>query len=353
MIFSLWWKALRHPKETFEKEKKKASWLGAIKNIVLQGLGVVLLLAVFYGIFYGVIFMMISGYVLPALLWLIVISVLLIEFIVYLIVLLFLTSGAFFLIAKALGGKGSFKLQTYLISLFSGPLLVMELFLIAMLSDKWMLLPLGMPLMLLFTSPSFPSLFAWLGLSALAPWLIIIPTAFYSLYPLTVAVMATSKIDKLKASFTIILSFLVIFLFLGLFGSTITGNVRTLAAELLVLTLREYLPPGGYFPPESFGVVKVLGPSIKYSDGMLEFTMVNGVKKPIDNLGMTLRGSGCQEAIGVPEGVWEVNSTTEIKATCDELAPGEHFSVDAKISYDIAETGKNYNVTRTIGGYAE
>ncbi len=130
--FGLWISALKDPRTTFAKEKTNASLTEALKNIVVAGfiLGVLSAILILvsttaaaggFGAVFGGIAALFIIFVLPVLM----------------LVLLLILSGIYWIIAKVLGGKGKYETQTYIISLFLAPLMI-----ISILSNVMILLSL-------------------------------------------------------------------------------------------------------------------------------------------------------------------------------------------------------------------
>lgn len=109
--FKKWVDALVHPKETFRKERERASFSEAIINIGIAG---------FIGGLFHSIFLITKGEELLSTLTFIIASV------VIWINFLIIISGVLYIIAISLGGVGSFVIQTYLISLFYAPILIVS-----------------------------------------------------------------------------------------------------------------------------------------------------------------------------------------------------------------------------------
>ena len=118
MDAALWIHALLHSNKTLQQEKKNASFLKAIKNILLAaliaaGINILYLFAFQTSVNNGLI----NGYL--------QITITLLNVIISPIPIL-LASIILFILAKLLGGKGDFTIQFYLTSLFYAPLLVLS-----------------------------------------------------------------------------------------------------------------------------------------------------------------------------------------------------------------------------------
>jgi hypothetical protein len=121
-LFTLWFTALLHPRETFKREKANASIKNAIMHIFLSGLVSAALMTYVVLIFMKAFWGGVSDLSGLSNLFLFVVLVAPMS-----LILSILTGSAIlFFIAKAFKGKGSYIIQTYLISIFASPLFVIS-----------------------------------------------------------------------------------------------------------------------------------------------------------------------------------------------------------------------------------
>ncbi|MEM2918100.1 MAG: YIP1 family protein [Candidatus Altiarchaeota archaeon] len=183
----LWKDALIHPKETFQKEKGNASLRKAIMNVLIAGI----IPGIFILVFQAFILSEITKVVAPIFnippfgffeLFLFLFVFFLIAYIFHLLIISFIL----FISAKILQGNGSFTTQTYLISIFFAPLILISIFNL-------------IPVLNFFTS---------------------IVIGIYSLYLLTLSLQETHEFSTLKAVLTWlipgILFVILIVLFVGI-----------------------------------------------------------------------------------------------------------------------------------------
>ncbi len=279
MEFKTWLDALIYPKETFRAEKEGASLGDALNNIAVAGL------------IAGIVFGLISGLLLG--LFGFVIGI--ITFPIIVIISFLFESLIFFILAKILGGKGDFSTQTYLISLFTAPLVVLSL----------------------------------VGLIPIMGWVLYIPIVLYSLYPLTIALRESHGFSTARANLTWLIPRLIIGLIIVLLLSMIS--------PIVIMGLTQM------YPDNLYGTVKVM--DCEYSEDTLELVMLNAVEtNQIENVRITLSGSGCENPSKIP--AWDSGETKTIRAKCDRKSPGEEFTVEMYIKYDAKKGRGKFHHTK-------
>lgn len=121
-LFNVWYNVLLHPRETFKKEKSNATF----KNVLIHmGLG---------GVIVGVTVSSIALFMMYAMggfeIDLYILGILFLFGIIvgplFVILNVLINSGILFIVAKLLKGKGSYVTQTYLISIFIVPLVIID-----------------------------------------------------------------------------------------------------------------------------------------------------------------------------------------------------------------------------------
>lgn len=115
-IFRKWSDALIKPKDTFRAEKKNASLSDAVKNMGVAGI-----IAAAINVSILVPFVL-SGSEITKLFMLEFITSILAP--IFALILLFASSAGYYIFAKILDGKGNYKTQTYLLSVYQSPILV-------------------------------------------------------------------------------------------------------------------------------------------------------------------------------------------------------------------------------------
>jgi len=230
------------------------------------------------GLIVGIVFGLISGLLLG--LFGFVIGI--IAFLIIVIILFLFESLVFFIMAKILGGKGDFSTHTYLISLITSPLVVLSL----------------------------------VGLIPIMGWILYILIALDSLYPLTISLRESHGFSTARAILTWLIPSIVLILILWQLGifSPIghTGHMATATG---------------------FEKIIVLQPSIKYSGNTLEFVMINAEGTRIENIKITLSGSGCRNPGEIS--TLAPGEGKRIKVICERKSPGEAFTVNVDIEYDL------------------
>ncbi len=121
--------------------------------------------------------------------------------------------------------------------------------------------------------------------------------------------------------------------------------------------------PGAANTARGFGRVKVMEPSIKYTQaGVLTFTIMNGAGQSISDLDIWADGSGCD---GTTDNITETEtldtavgagSTLAVTVDCVEAkSGGDSFAVDLDIAYSMTVAGTlvNHLESGTIRGAAE
>ncbi len=127
MESNIWLGALIHPAETFRAEKERASVGDALNNVAVAGLIVSVVFGLLFWSPFG-LFGLAIGIILPP---------------IFITLSFLFESLAFFITAKILGGKGDFSTQTYLMSLFTTPLVVLSL--VRLIPNGWILyLPIAL-----------------------------------------------------------------------------------------------------------------------------------------------------------------------------------------------------------------
>ena len=112
MLFDKGYDALTNPKAAFAAEKKNSSVLKGIRELVAGAIVYILLYSILS--LAGGVSLLVFGFA-AVLTFLIIVVGVLVENVIY------------FIIAKLLGGKGTFKEQFYLIALFTAPLVVLTI----------------------------------------------------------------------------------------------------------------------------------------------------------------------------------------------------------------------------------
>ncbi len=121
--FSLWKDAFLKPKETFQKEKANASLKEGVMNILAASVIISVLFSIVVLIF-GASLIPQLGFLAGAGVVLIILAIF-IFFVVIELIGTFINVGIIWIVAKLLGGTGSYDQQYYLTSLFTAPLLVL------------------------------------------------------------------------------------------------------------------------------------------------------------------------------------------------------------------------------------
>ncbi len=202
-MYEIWTKVLTKPRETFRIQARKADYAAAVKHIgvagIIQGVLTGLLLTLglsaagsLVGAQYGMF---------GASLGLLSIIGLAIFVPIMAIIGLFIGSGIFYIVARVLGGNGSYQTQTYLMAIYMAPLNL-------------------------------------IGILAMIPFvgiLVSLAVAIYSLYLLTLALKETHKFTTGKAVLTwlipvIILAVLVLLVMFAIFAATGIAGLSALGA---------------------------------------------------------------------------------------------------------------------------
>lgn len=168
-----WLDALIYPKETFRAEKERASLGEAIKNVGVAGLIGGVIRGLFVGLevaFGGVTFLIIA----------LILGIIILPIVC--IIVFLLCSLIYFIFANILGSKGNFTTQTYLISLFTAPLIILSLL------------------------EFIPSV----------GWVLGILIILYSLYPLTIALRESHGFSTARAILAWLIPWLIIVLLLSM-----------------------------------------------------------------------------------------------------------------------------------------
>ena len=292
MEFKTWLDALIYPKETFRAEKERASLGDAIKNVGLAGLICGVIFGLLFGLFGGLSFGDITFLIIALMLSIIV-------FPIVIIISLLFESLIFFILAKILGGGGDFSTQTYLISLFTAPLVIISL----------------------------------VQFIPVIGWILGILIMLYSLYPLTIALRESHGFSIARAILTWLIPYIVLILILIL-----------LIVPIVLWQLGVFSSVGhtGHMTTATgFEKILVPQPSIKYSGNTLEFVMINAEGTRIENVKITLSGSGCRNPDKIS--TLDPGEIKRIKVICDRKSPGEAFTVNVDIEYDLRVGGTKVN----------
>ena len=194
-MFDLWKKVITQPARTFKQQRKKANLSEGAKHIVVAGVisGVIATLLGLAGLsamgmenLFGLAVWGTAG------LLALVIILPIMGIIGWLI-----NSGIFYVISLLLGGKGNYTLQSYLIALYSAPIMVITYLFIA--------IPI-------------------LG------WVILFLISIYSLYLLTLALKETHKFSTGRAVLVWLLPIIIVVVLILIFAVAILGML--LAAGL-------------------------------------------------------------------------------------------------------------------------
>jgi hypothetical protein len=241
MLFDKGISALIRPKEVLAAEKKNSSLLSGTKEILIASLIFVVLNSI----------IPVLGGVSP-----LTILTVTIFTIVGVLVAFFIENILFYIFAKLLGGKGSFKEQFYLIALFTAPLIVMSI----------------------------------LGSLPFVGGIIYVLLLLYSLYPLTVAIREAQQISTVKAILVwfipLVLSVvvgLVIFGFLGwipgMAGTLLERQARGYWASNYPVAIRDYkiTPSGATLLVENIGEDQLM---LTTMSATLEGVEMSGIFSP-------------------------------------------------------------------------
>ena len=130
-LVNAWKEALLSPNKALKSQKGKADLAKALKNVLVSGL--------IAGILQGI-----ASY--DAVIFLLTV----IAYPILTVIGLLITSGVYYVFARLLGGKGSYTVQTYMISIFTAPMTVVISFvlLIAMLETLSLLM---LPVLVILT----------------------------------------------------------------------------------------------------------------------------------------------------------------------------------------------------------
>ena len=173
-MIETWMGVLTKPKETFANEKKNSSIMAGVKQyaIIFAIIGVLMGIAVFILQNMGIVDF--SGLPLGGIAAIIVVPILVI---VGGIVLTYIGVGIQFIIAKLLGGNGTFEQQYYLISITAIPMLLLSI-VVNVIAGILGIIPF---------------------LGAIIAFLAILATNLYALYLQTMAIKEAHQFSTLKA----------------------------------------------------------------------------------------------------------------------------------------------------------
>ncbi len=319
MDFLTWFDALVYPKSTFRSlsEREKASLGNAVKNVGVAGLIAGVIFGLLFGLFGGLLLLGIVGGALGGITFLIIVLIAsTIIFPILSLIGLFVNSIVYIIFAKLLGGKGDFTLQTYFLSLYAAPIIIIG------------------------TLLNFIPVVG--GILALLPLI-------YALYPLTIALREAHEFSTLRAILTWGIPYLVLLVIFGLLvGSVVLWQLGMFSSPM------NSSGPGAVNTARGFGRIKVMEPTMRYSGSTLEFTIINGAGTTIENLELAADGHNCRIQSGYPRSLG-AGATTEITAICDRLSPGDSFSVDLTIKYEMIVAGQRirHEESGTLRGGAE
>ncbi|MBI5225796.1 YIP1 family protein [Candidatus Micrarchaeota archaeon] len=122
-MFETWIAAITKPKETFAKEKSKASIMGGVKNFAIAGA----LYGIAYGLFSTLLLLLLGGGVAAAGIGIVAMIMTVVMMTIGFPIGSLVIIGIIHVIAKLLGGKGNYATDYYLMSTYSPvlfPLLV-------------------------------------------------------------------------------------------------------------------------------------------------------------------------------------------------------------------------------------
>lgn len=147
-MYEIWKSVLTNPKKTFKAQAKKADYVEAVKHVgvagiiqgILTGIFITLGLSAVGGLLgYGALGTSLGGLSIIGLAIFVPIMA---------AITLFIGSGIFYIIARILGGKGSYQTQTYLIAIYMAPLGIIGV--LAMIPFVGILVSLGVTIYMLY-----------------------------------------------------------------------------------------------------------------------------------------------------------------------------------------------------------
>jgi len=180
----------------------------------------------------------------------------------------------------------------------------------------------------------------------------------YSLYPLTIALRESHGFSTARAILTWLIPFIVLILILvllivpivlwqlGVFSSVgHTGHMTTVSfwdpIHSIFYVFSSVGHTGHMTTATGFEKILVPQPSIKYSGNTLEFVMINAEGTRIENVKITLSGSGCRNPGKIS--TLDPGEIKRIRVICDRKSPGEAFTVNVDIEYDLRVGGTKVN----------